>query len=296
MKPFDHIVIIFNPESTGEAPELAKKLKQDLSKKNITSELMPTKYAGHAIEIAEKISLQYKRPLLISVSGDGGYNEVIRGAMQAKATSDTARPVTAVIGAGNANDHARVTRGDTSLVTLIEKGQINPLDILEVQAEAPSYTLHAYAHSYVGLGITPVAGNTLNKSGKSFINELRALGKTFSAFVPFRATIDGTTRLYNNIIFGNINEMAKVVKLHDKVTLNDGKFEVIRFRHYSNLRMILQLLRTALMGVKKSRSTGYFKLTLPEAQLLQLDGEVEKLPAGTTLEITSIKSGMESVY
>ena len=296
MKAFDHIAIIYNPGSTGDAPRLADKFHKSLKQEGFSATLSPTKHAEHAIEIARKAALKYKRPLLISVSGDGGYNEVIRGAMEAKQQSDKARPVTAVIAAGNANDHKRVTRGDTPLLTLIRKNEVKTMDVLEVTARAKNFSLTTYAHSYVGLGVTPLAGDALNKQGKSLVSELRILFTTYAKFVPFPAEIDGRTREYNNIIFGNINEMAKVVKLHESVSLNDGKFEVIKMRHHSNIGMVLQLIYTAIFGVKKSRTTSEFTMKLPKKELVQLDGEIIKLPAGTTLTVRSIRSGIESLY
>lgn len=170
------------------------------------------------------------------------------------------------------------------------------MDVLEVTARAKNFSLTTYAHSYVGLGVTPLAGDALNKQGKSLVSELRILFTTYAKFVPFPAEIDGRTREYNNIIFGNINEMAKVVKLHESVSLNDGKFEVIKMRHHSNIGMVLQLIYTAIFGVKKSRTTSEFTMKLPKKELVQLDGEIIKLPAGTTLTVRSIRSGIESLY
>lgn len=296
MKTFDHIAIIYNPGSTGEAPRLARKFRSQLHKYGLSGVLVPTKYPAHAIEIARARSLKYKRPLLVSVSGDGGYNEVIQGAMEAKDTSETATPVTAVIAAGNANDHKRVTRGSTPLIELVRAGDIKTMDVLRVTIETEQTTTVSYAHSYVGLGLTSFAGKILNDRGKGLINEVSALYKTFRKFKPFTATINGRTRAYDNIIFGNINEMAKIVKLHDSITLNDGKFDVIIFRHHGVLRLLIKVISTALFGVRHSRPASTFTLTIPKKTSMQLDGEVTQIPAGSTLTVASIQSGIETLY
>ena len=44
--------------------------------------LSPTQHAGHARDLA-RWEAQTGSPLIISVSGDGGYNEVVDGVMQA---------------------------------------------------------------------------------------------------------------------------------------------------------------------------------------------------------------------
>lgn len=66
--------------------------------------LMPTEHAGHATQLSRSAA-DSGRPLVVSVGGDGGYNEVVNGVMQAG--NDQAS--TAVLAAGNANDHRRST-------------------------------------------------------------------------------------------------------------------------------------------------------------------------------------------
>ena len=109
--PFDRIVVIFNPQSTGEAPQLAEQLRADLAQRlpDMPVQLCPTEHAGHARELAREAA-GTGRPLMVSVSGDGGYNEVVDGVMQA----GNPEVVCAVMAAGNANDHRRTTRRATA--------------------------------------------------------------------------------------------------------------------------------------------------------------------------------------
>ena len=103
---FDRIVVIFNPQSTGDGPRLAEELGMDLARRlpEIPVRLCPTERAGHARDLARDAA-QAGYPLIVSVSGDGGYNEVVDGVMQA----GTDNAVCAVKAAGNANDHRRTT-------------------------------------------------------------------------------------------------------------------------------------------------------------------------------------------
>jgi hypothetical protein len=104
--PFDQVVVIFNPHSTGSAPELAEQLRTDLERRlpRTPVHLSPTEHAGHARDLARNAA-PTPRTLIVSVSGDGGYNEVVDGVMQAGDTGT----VCAVMAAGNANDHRRTT-------------------------------------------------------------------------------------------------------------------------------------------------------------------------------------------
>jgi diacylglycerol kinase (ATP) len=107
MRPFASVVLIFNPASTGDASALAAELCAELERRqpDLPVTLQPTQHAGHARDLARDAA-RTGRPLLVSVSGDGGYNEVVDGTLQAG--NDAA--VCAVLPAGNANDHRRATR------------------------------------------------------------------------------------------------------------------------------------------------------------------------------------------
>ena len=125
---FDRIVVIFNPQSTGDGPQLAEQLHADLTRRlpEVPLRLCPTEHAGHARDLAREAA-QTGQPLIVSVSGDGGYNEVVDGVMQAG--NDNA--VCAVKAAGNANDHRRTT-AQRPLVDAITAGEVRRIDLLRL--------------------------------------------------------------------------------------------------------------------------------------------------------------------
>ena len=299
MPAFDHIAIIYNPGSTGDAPKLARELKQRIDRNQksvgVKASLTPTKHAGHAIELTKNISLTYRRPLIVSVSGDGGYNEVINGAMQAKEKSKTAKPVTAVVGAGNANDHRRVTR-DQPLIDLIKKGKPKPIDLINISARAKGFSLDRYAHSYIGYGVTPQVGHELNKHGKSLLHEIKSILKTYRTYAPFKIEREGKRFTLDNLLFANINEMAKFIKLDEENTMHDDKFEVIELRHRSKLRMLGTLVRAAIVGFKNPPSYSRYELKSFQKLPIQLDGEVEWLPPNCVAVVTSKHSAIDSLF
>ena len=53
---FDRIVVIFNPQSTGDAPQLAEQLHADLSRRlpEVPVRLCPTQRAGHARDLSPR--------------------------------------------------------------------------------------------------------------------------------------------------------------------------------------------------------------------------------------------------
>ena len=300
MKVFDHIAIIYNPKSTGDAPKMAKDLFDSVNghfeviQKRAT--LYPTKRAGDAIEISYEIASKYARPLIVSVSGDGGYNEVINGVMAAKKLFPAQNPVVAVMAAGNANDHKRVMRSDTPLIRLIKKADVKTFDLISLHAKAKDFELMRYAHSYIGLGITPEVGHALNQHGKNRWNEAWLTLKTLKDFKPFEVLRDGTTKLYDSIVFANINEMAKFVKLDSKNTVHDDLFEVVAVRHRGMFHTITSLFSAVVHGFKNAPSVSTYSFTLPNSQLVQLDGEVVELPEKSTVTIKSHHAAIHSLF
>lgn len=119
MAAFDRIVVIFNPHSTGDAAALAEQLDAELTARlaDTPVTLSPTEHAGHAQDLAP-YAARTGRPLIVSVSGDGGYDEVIDGAVAA----GNPAAICAVLAAGNANDHARTVQ-EQPLVEAIVAGK-----------------------------------------------------------------------------------------------------------------------------------------------------------------------------
>lgn len=300
MKTFDHIAIIYNPQSTGDAPKLAKDLRDSIDGYRevigVEAKLYPTKHAGHARNISKNASLNYKRPLIVSVSGDGGYNEVLNGALDAKGESSSASPVLTVAPAGNANDHHRVMHSNTPLIRLIKQAEIKSFDVISITAQSDDFNLKRYAHSYIGFGVTPEIGHELNRKGKNIINEWRIIIHKLTKFEPFIIKRNGVDVALDNLVFANINEMAKVVKLDTKNTVHDDKFEVIMLKHYGRFNTLRSLIVAAVQGFRHVPRYSVFNFYLYDSQLVQLDGEIEKLPKNCTVTITSHHDYVDSLY
>jgi diacylglycerol kinase (ATP) len=62
MASFDRAVLIFNPNSTGNAQEKAQELRDELSARlpEPMVELVPTQHAGHARELARDAGAQVR--------------------------------------------------------------------------------------------------------------------------------------------------------------------------------------------------------------------------------------------
>jgi diacylglycerol kinase family enzyme len=290
---FDRIVIIFNPHSTGRAPELAAELRDELAERlpAVPSELRPTEHAGHARDLARDAA-GTGRPLLVSVSGDGGYNEVVDGVMQ----SGNDQAVCAVRAAGNANDHRRVTRR-RPLADAIVDGDLHRIDLLRLTVGSGSTAQVRYAHSYIGVGLTPVVAVDLEKGGKGSWKEIASVVRVFSRFRPFPIRLeDGRRRNIDSLVFANISEMAKYAILSDDGRPDDGRFEVITQRRTGKLRVLGMAVRALTRGLGPQPSATHYSFTTLAPMPLQLDGELLELDADTLVAVDIAPQALATIF
>lgn len=295
-KVYSHIGIIYNPKSTGAAPQKAKQLNQELSARvqDVPISLQQTERAKHAEELAYELAAHHKQPLIISVSGDGGYNEVINGALRA-AEEHGSQPICAVHGAGNANDHRR-TLQERPLAEAVIHGKIRSIDLLKVAIKRTSNKkVVRYAHSYVGLGLTPAVAVELNKHKLNRWRETVLVAQTFWRYEPFAIEVDGKCDEFDSLVFANINQMAKVVKLSADGRPDDGYFEIIEIPHSHRLSLLMTAARSALFGLGKQprRQTYGFKVIkdLP----MQLDGELTQLQKNDMVDVSIAPRALRTI-
>jgi diacylglycerol kinase (ATP) len=282
VSPFDRIVIVFNPHSTGDAPRSAEELRAELARRlpAVPVQLRPTEHAGHAREIAREVAATGS-PLIVSVSGDGGYNEVVDGAVQ----SGNDRVVCAVRAAGNANDHRRTTR-EHHLADAIVAGNVRRIDLLRLTLGSGPSAQTRYAHSYIGVGLTPVVAVDLEQGGKGSWREIVAVVRGFARFRPFPVRLeDGQRRTIDSLVFANISQMAKYATLTEGAAPDDGRFEVVTQRHTGKLRVLATALRAATRGLGPQPSATHYAFTALAPMPLQLDGELVELTAGTEVAV-----------
>ena len=279
---FSKAFIIYNPNSTGDSEAIAKDFYKELRKTKPKCEvsLQETSHAGHGEELGYALTKKHNGVLLVSVSGDGGYNELINGAMRAVDEGAT-DPICAVLPGGNANDHHTFV-SDRPLIEAIKANGLTKLDLLMVEV-----TKTRYAHSYVGLGLTPLVAVELNKHDLSAMKEMWLSLRTFWEFKPFKINQNGRIKSYDSVIMANIGVMAKHLTLDDKSSPSDGKFEVLWWPHNHKLRLITQLLRAMVGRPNRPKSVSEMSFTTVEPIPMQLDGELLKLRADQKVTVAS---------
>lgn len=290
-RPYSRICLIANPKSSNGGPQVAEELRQGLASainEPVTVHL--TERAGHAAELAQELLVKDAVTLLVSVSGDGGYHELINGAMASRVD----QPFCAVYGAGNANDHHEYTYGgEQELIERITTGKPRPLDLIRFeQPETASQSAVRYAHSYGGLGLAAEGAKHANQSSGALAEAKLVFDVTTSA-PPVRIRFGQRVHRYDHLVFFNIGRMAKFLKVRHRVSAGDGQVCMVRVRHRSAFGRATVLLQAATVGLK-ARRIAEVNFEVMEPALLQLDGEVIKLTAKTVVNVTAAPAALRT--
>ena len=277
---FHTVIIIYNPNSTGSSQSDASSLKSKLTASGYTGDitLIGTKFAGHAEEIAADYAMS-EGTLIVSASGDGGYNEVVN----AIRSSDGQASV-AVLPSGNANDHATALHSD-NFVQHIASANTKNIDIIKVTSTVDGKPWTRYAHSYVGFGMTPSIGRLLTDKRPGALLEKWYVFSHLFSFKHVSLRSDGKKQRYTNLVVATIPKMSKVVRLDEEASVTDGKVEVYSTKYVSRLKMFISLLGIGISGIASERSVDTITVQTIRPTLLQLDGEVVKLDGNVNVRV-----------
>jgi diacylglycerol kinase family enzyme len=284
------ITIIYNPNSTRGARRAAESLRDDIKHrlKFQKLRLAKTNSAGHAEELAYRAAHATKRPLIISASGDGGYHEVVNGLLRAQA--EGRQPTAGLVPAGNANDHFRNLNARTELAQQIAVDNVRTIDVLRFDYVADGQQQFRYAHSYIGLGLTPHAARQLNTHNlsKHKLLEVWLVAKAILTLRTTRLVVRGVSRRYDSLIFSNIPSMSKYLSLSDISSAQDGKFEVTAFRRRNKFRLLMTLVTASTRGLRGTNQSKRFTFKTLKPQLVQLDGEIVRIDGDSEASVSIV--------
>lgn len=284
MAPYDRIIVIFNPASGGTAARLAEQLRLQLASRvpGVPVSMEPSEFAGHARGLA-RITAAVGRPLIVSVSGDGGYNEVINGVMEVP----DSQAVCALLAAGNANDHHRSIRR-LPLIEAIMRSEVRRIDLLRLSQGLGRASWAHYAHSYIGLGLTPNMAIGLKAGKRGTLRELVSVLRTFGGLQPVEIIRDdGSRAKIDSLILANVPLMAKYGRISEAGEPDDGLFEVIVLPHARRWRIVLMTLRAVTVGLGAQPSVSRYGFTPVQAIPVQIDGEILHLAANIPVTVES---------
>ena len=293
MSRYSSITIIYNNVSTGDSEVNARNLAKKLERTEYVGHvhLQATKHVDHARQIAYEIAKKESHPLIISSSGDGGYNEVINGALEAASAAH--RPVTGLLPSGNANDHYKQLH-KPHVIERILSGDTQIIDVLKIESQINGKPWHRYAHSYIGFGLSSEVGKALNEVDLNSTNELLIFLKTFVKNKPFTIIYEDHALEYQSIILSNVGKMSKVLSLSKTAKVDDGLFEI--FTSDANVVKLMGTLVKSVAGVMahEERVSTYSCITTHPLNV-QLDGEVYTIDGNTEIHISSCHKALRCV-
>ncbi len=216
-------IVIYNPNSgRGIHEKILKKVKEILLIYGYESNIMKSEYKGHAIDIVKNLE---KVDLVISIGGDGTFNESMTGNFERKE-----KLLLAHIPVGTTNDVGAMYGYGKNLVRnlrLLLEGTVKKIDVCTINNKPFIYSAGA--------------GNFVNVSYDTPRNLKKKYGY-FAYLIKGLKEFNGPSKLYNItykvnekkvevpssfILISNANRIAGIQNFYKDIKLDDNTFEVL---------------------------------------------------------------------
>lgn len=282
------IVVIYNPKSTGWSLELSERFQRRAKRRlGVPVEIVPTKYRGHAEELARAYAEAKDETMIVCCSGDGGYHEVVNGVLSSKNPS----ALLGLLPGGNANDHYSHMH-TPFLYRRLEACDVTTIDVLRIRSSAG---WERYAHSYAGLGMTAELNEVLQNYE---FHPLREVGLVVSHILrtrPVVIEVNGKRARYDNVIFLNAGRMSKFVRSAPNASITDGEFELVLLKKGSAREFARYVVRAATVGMDNARPRKTFTFTCRQDMAIQMDGEQRQLLKGEKITVMCIPTKLNCI-
>ena len=214
--------ILCNPSSgSNDKEKIIKEFKEVLKNQGYESEVVYTKYSGHAKKIVAEIE---KPDLLVSLGGDGTFNEVVTGNLHRKE-----KILLTHIPLGTTNDLGAIFgmgKDPVENLKMSLEGNVKAIDICQINDQPFVYVAALGKFTDVAYD-TP--RNLKEKLGyfAYMINALKSFNQKTHLFeMTYTANGETYKGLYSFALICNASRMGGLEVLQD-VKMNDGKFEVL---------------------------------------------------------------------
>ena len=269
-------VVICNPNSGKDKKKtLMKEFTNILEKKGYKTKIMYTKYSGNAKEIVRHLPNDID--LVISLGGDGTFNEVVTGNTERKE-----KLLLSHIPLGTTNDLGAMfgmEKDPINNLKMILDGKIKEIDICKI---------NDYPFVYVAaLGkFVDIAYDTKRESKKKLgylayiINAIKSFNQKTKVF-EMEYTVNGETYkgLYSLVLICNATRMGGINIFND-VKMDDDKFEVLMTNITSKKDIIKSLYFLKTSDITKVPGFYFYKTDHLKIKLKQhpkknwcIDGE-----------------------
>jgi len=216
-------VIIFNPSSGKKLDKnFLEEYVKILGEYNYETNIYFTRYRGHATEIIYELD---RADLVISIGGDGTFNEVMIGNLQREN-----RLLLSHIPVGTTNDLGAMfgyTKNIINNLSLALEGEIKGIDICTINNKPFVYS--------AGFGKFMNVPYETPRKNKKILGRFAYIFNGIKNFINPTPLYELTYKVGNKIYKGrysfmlisNANTVAGFNNFHKDVKLNDNKFEVL---------------------------------------------------------------------
>lgn len=232
--------IIYNPQSGKKYKKnFLNEFEGILKDNGYETKLIYTEYKNHAEEIAYKLE---KCDLVISIGGDGTFNEVVTGNLKRE------KPlVLAHIPLGTTNDVGKMFGYGSNPITNLKdlmNGKKRNIDICMLNDKPFVYV--------TGIGKfmnVPYQTPRYLKKNFGYLAYLIEGCKSFfqrTELYPLEYEVNGEIHkgLYSFILISNANRIAGINNFYQDVKLNDNKFEIL----FCNIRKRTDIIKSLIMA------------------------------------------------
>ena len=154
-----------------------------------------------------------------------------------------------------------------------------------------------YAHSYIGVGLTPVVAVDLEKGGKGSFQEILSVVRTFARFRRSAIQLEDGTPAHGSTACCSPTspQMAKYATLSENGRPDDGRFEVVTLPHASKWRILGVAIQAATRGLGPQPTATHYGFITLKPTPLQLDGELLTLDAGTPVRVDIVPKALATI-
>lgn len=216
-------VVIYNPNSgKGINEKTLLKIEKVLNEYDFISKIYKTEYKGHTTKIVENLT---QTDLVISIGGDGTFNETMTGNFKRKR-----KLLLAHIPVGTANDIGAMYGYGKNVIKnlkLLLNGTIKNIDICTINDKP--FTYSAGFGKFVNISYdTP---RDLKKKYGYFAYLIGALkdfnGPTRLYDITYKINNKTINGKYSFVLISNANRIAGIENFYHDIKLDDNTFEVL---------------------------------------------------------------------
>lgn len=261
-----HFIFILNPISgTQDKTHLPTKIHQYF--KNLSHEIILTKYPGHATEIAKKYAFD-ENITIVAIGGDGTVNEVVQAIVHQPCYFG-------IIPTGSGNGfagHNLVNLGMAHCIQRIMGNRYSYCDVVKINEFVSCNT--------IGIGLSGYVAQIFNSKGNRGLFNYVKLGLgTFSNFEVFSINVNDINYEFNlSLEIANSSQLGNKAYISPNSSVQDGQVELVFLKKpklYQVPRLIYDVFsrnlnRNSLIMIK---SFDHGIITLMQPNHYHIDGE-----------------------